>query len=57
MSHTRMTILAFLPLELSPLLAFDLISCLLCNSNTLWIILILLGRNVEQEEMMCPVPD
>ena len=50
MSHTRMTNLAFLFLELSPLVLFlKLISCPLCNSNTLWNILNVLGKNVEQD--------
>ena len=32
-----------------PFLCLNFISCLLCKSNTLWIILILLDRNVEQD--------
>ena len=58
MSHTRMTTLAFLLLELSPLLMFefDFLS-LLCNMNTLWNILMVLGTNVEQDEMMCCVQE
>ena len=45
-------------LELSPLLAFefDFLS-LLCNMNTLWNILMMLGTNVEQDEMMCCVQE
>ena len=48
MSHTRMTILAFLLLELSPFLVFefDFLS-LLCNTNTLRNISMMLGINVE----------
>ena len=57
MSGTRMTILSFLLLALSPFVIFDndyaLISCLLCKSNTLWNILMLLCRNEEQEETTC----
>ena len=56
MSHTRMTTLAFLLLELSPLLVFefDFLS-LLCNRNTLRNILMMLDTNVEQDQMMCCV--
>ena len=48
----------FLLLELSPLLVFefDFLS-LLYNMNTLWNILMMLGTNVEQEEMMCCVQE
>ena len=57
-----MTTLSFLLLELSPfvlflrlilcpLLVFELISCPLCNTNTLLNILMILCRNVEQDEM------
>ena len=44
----------FLLLELSPLLEleFDFFS-LLCNTNTLWNILMMLGTNVEQDETCC----
>ena len=52
---TRMTTQAFLLLELSPLLVFAFDFGLLCNSSTLWIILILLAMNVEQDEMTCCV--
>ena len=34
-------------------LCLNLISCPLCNSNTLYNILMILGRNVEQDEKMC----
>ena len=49
MLRSRMTTLAFLLLKISPLPLFEFD----CNANTLWIILILLGRNVEQDEMTC----
>ena len=50
MSHTRMT--TFLLLEVSPLhvFEFDFLS-LLCNTNTLRNILMMIGTNVEQDEM------
>ena len=51
MLRTRMTTLAFFFLELSSFLLFlKLILCPLCNSNTLWNILMVFGRNVEQDE-------
>ena len=58
MSDTRMTTSAFLLSELSPLLVFefDFLS-LLCNTNTLRNILMMLGTNVEQDEMMCCVQE
>ena len=45
-------------LELSPLLVFefDFLS-LLCNTNTLQNILMMLGTNVEQDQMMCCVQE
>ena len=53
MSYTGMTSLPFLLLALSPFVIFDsnyaLILCPLCKSNTLWIIFMILGRNVEQD--------
>ena len=53
-SRTRMSTLAFLLLELSPfVLFFKLISCSLCNSNTIRNILMVFGRNVEQDETTC----
>ena len=56
MLRTRMTTLAFLLLELSPFgLFLKLISCLLCNWNTLLNILMVFGRNVRQDEGMCLV--
>ena len=61
MSHTRMTILPFLLLALSPFVIFDndnpLILCLLSKSKTLWNIFMILGRNVEQDPMMCGVQE
>ena len=57
MSHARMTTLAFfLLLELSPLLMFEFdFLFLLCNRNTLQNILMKLGTNVAQDNMMCCV--
>ena len=59
MSRTRMTTLPFLHLTLSPFVIFDsdfaLILCLLCRSNTLWNIFMILGRNVEQDKTSCRV--
>ena len=58
MSHTRMTTLFFLLLELSPLLMFEFNSLsLLCNTNTLRNILMMLGTNVEQDKMTCCVQE
>ena len=58
MSCTRMTTQPFLFLPLPPFVIFDsdyaLISCPLCKSNTLWNILMILNRNVEQDKTMCP---
>ena len=51
MSHRRLITLAFLLLELSPFVLFEKKnSCPLCNSNTLWNISMVLGRNVEQDQ-------
>ena len=58
MSHTRMTTLTFSLLVYLPLLLltdYALILCLLCMSNTIWNILMILRRNVEQEKLMCHV--
>ena len=56
-----MTHLPFLLLALSPFVIFDsdyaLISCPLCKLNTLWNILVILGRNVDQDEMTCCVQE
>ena len=56
MSHTRMTTLPFLLIALSPVVIFDsdyaLISCPLCKSNTLWNSFMILGRNVEQKDIL-----
>ena len=58
MSHTRMTTLAFLLLELSPLLVFEFnYLSLLCNTNILWNFLMILGPNVEQDDMKCCVQE
>ena len=58
MSHTRMTTSAFLLLVLSPLLLFEFdFLCLLCNTNTIRNILMMLGTNVEQGEMTCCVQE
>ena len=58
---TRMTTLPFLLLALSPFVIFDsdyaLISCPLCKSNTLWKILMILDKNVEQNETMCHIQE
>ena len=61
MSHTRMTTLPFLLLTLSPVVMSDsdypLILCPLCKSKTLWNIFMILGRNVEQDQMTCHVQE
>ena len=61
MSHTRMTTLPFLLLDLSPFVIYDndypLILCPLCKSKTLWNIFMILGRNVEQDQMTCRVQE
>ena len=61
MSHTRMTTLSFLLLAFSPLIIFDsdtaLISCLLCKSNILWNIFMILGRNIEQDKTTCCIQE
>ena len=59
MSRIRMTILPFLLLALSQNVMSDsnnpLILCPLCKSKTLWNIFMILGRNVEQDQMTCRV--
>ena len=61
MSRTRMTTLPFLLLALSPFVMSDsdypLLLCPLCKSKTLWIIFMVLGRNVEQDQMTCRVQE
>ena len=58
MSHTRITTLAFLLLELSPIvLVLNLILCPVYNSNTLGNILMVFGKNVEQDKMTCGVQE
>ena len=58
MSHTRMTTSAFFTFGvISPsCFEFDFLS-LLCKTNTLRNILMMLGTNVEQEEMTCFVQE
>ena len=53
MLRTRRTTLAFLLLELFPLLMFQYDLCLLCNTYTLRNILMITGRNVEQDKTVC----
>ena len=57
MLRTRMITLAFLLLALSLFVILDsdyaLILCLLCKSNTLLNIFMILGRNVEQDKRTC----
>ena len=48
---TRMSTLDFLLFELTPLLVFEFCLCSLYNWNTLHNILMILGKNVEQDEM------
>ena len=55
MSHTRMT--GFLTFGVISVLFLKLILCSLCNSNTLRNILMVLGKNVEQDEMMCGIQE
>ena len=58
MSRTRMTIPACLLLELSPFVLFCEINlCPLCNSNTLRNILLVFGRNVEQDKTTCHIQE
>ena len=40
-----------------PLFCLKKISCPLCNSNTLWNISMVLGRNVEQDQTTCPIQE
>ena len=55
MLRTRLTTLPFVLLVLSPFVIFDsdylLILCPLCKSKTLCNIFMILGRNVEQDQM------
>ena len=53
MPRIKMITLAFYLLESSPFLCSNLISCLLCNMNTLRNTLIIVSKNVEQDEMTC----
>ena len=43
----------FLILELFPFVMFEIDFVSICNSNTLWIILMVLGRNVQQDKTTC----
>ena len=47
----------FLTFSVISLFCLKQISCPLCNSNTLRNILMVLGRNVEQDEMLCCVQE
>ena len=49
MSHTRMTTLAFLLLELSPFVLFEIDFSSAFYWNTLWNILVVFDRNVVQD--------
>ena len=61
MLRTRMTTLPFLPLALSPFVISDsdypLILCPLCKPKILWNIFMILGRNVEQDQITCCVQE
>ena len=61
MLRTRMTTLPLLLLVLSPFVMpdsdYQLISCQLCKSKTLWNIFMILGRNVEQDQTTCRVQE
>ena len=58
---SRMKTLPSLLFPLSPLVIFDidyaLFYCLLCKSNTLWNILIILGSKKEQDQMTCHIQE
>ena len=54
-SHTRMTTLAFLLLVLSPFIIFDRLSIDTVSQRPFGIFLVILGRNVEQDQMTCHV--
>ena len=55
MLRTRMTTLPFLLLALSPFVIFCYILTVMihCKSKTLWNIFLIVGRNVEQDQMTC----
>ena len=59
--HIQEWQLPFLLLALSPFVLSDsdylLILCPLCKSKTLWNIFMILGRNVEQDQMTCRVQE
>ena len=58
---TRMTTLPFFLLDLSPFAMFDsdypLISCPLCESETLLNIYMILCSNIEQDQMTCHIEE
>ena len=56
MSRTRMTTLPFLLLVLSYFVMSDSAYPLIHKSKTLWNIFMILGRNVEQDQMTCRIP-
>ena len=59
MLRTKMTTLPLILRGYLSFVKFDrdcaLIFCQLCKSNALWNILIILGRNLEQDYMTCCV--
>ena len=61
MLHTKMTTLPFLVLALTPFVIsasdYPLISYLLCKSKALWKTFMILGRNVEQDQMTCRIQE
>ena len=58
---TRMITLPFLLLALSPFVIFYsdhvLILCSLSKSTALWNTFMILGKNVEQDKMMCHIQE
>ena len=61
MSRNRMTTLPILLLALSTFVIFDsdyaLISLLLCKSNTILNVLMMLGSNGEQDQTTCHIQE
>ena len=55
MSRTKMRALLLILLELSPFDAFYVYSCLLCNLNTPWNIIVILHSYVEQVMTVCRI--
>ena len=45
------------PIGVGVRVCVKLLFCPLCNLNTLWNILMILGRNVDQDEMTCRIQD